>query len=85
MNLTKGGSHPEDRDTPEYNPESMSAEQYSEFWSYSDIRMQQWLDYFNSEVFGYGVPLPYWNLEFLTNITFHPRAMLVVLDVYYNI
>jgi hypothetical protein len=28
MNLKKGGDHPENRDTPEYNPESISAEDY---------------------------------------------------------
>jgi hypothetical protein len=85
MNLKKGGDHPGNRDTPEYNPEGISAEDYEEFWSYANIRTQQWLDYFNAEVFGYGVPLPYWNLEFLTNISFHPRALLVVLDLYYNV
>jgi len=30
------------------------------------------------------VPLPYWNLEFLTKFTFHPHAMIVVMDVFYN-
>lgn len=76
---------PKDRDTPAYNPNNMTAEQYSEFLSYLDIRSEQWLSYLNNEVFAFGVPLPYWNLQFLTNLTFHPRAMIMVLDLFYNV
>lgn len=83
LTLRKGGQNPS-RDTPIYNPEGMAPEEYEEFWSYAEERMNRWLDYFNTEVFGFGVPLPYWNLAFLTTMKFHPRAVAIVVDMYYN-
>ena len=62
----------------------MAPEEYEEFWAYADERSKRWLDYFNTEVFGYGVPLPYWNLAFLTKLTFEHRAVVVVVDLFYN-
>ena len=58
--------------------------QYADFWSYVETYSQDWLNFFNETVFATGVPLPYWNLEFLTKFTFHPHAMIVVMDVFYN-
>ena len=84
MTFKKAGD-PIDRVTPLYDSMEMTSEQYSEFWSYLDMRMERWLAYFNNEVFSNGVPLPYWNLQFLTKLTFHPRAMLVVMDLFYNV
>ena len=46
----------------------MTSEDYEEFWEYVDEKQEQWLRYFNEDVFGYGVPLPYQNLSFLTLI-----------------
>lgn len=83
MTLAKGGD-PRERDTPIYNPEGSSPEDYAEFWSYATLRMEQWLYYFNTEVFGYGVPLPYWNLQFLTKLEFRPRAVIAMVELYYN-
>ena len=37
-----------------------------------------------NKVLSAGIPLPYWNLEFLTGFTWHPHALLVVMDVFYN-
>lgn len=42
------------------------------------------MDFINKKILISGVPLPYWNLEFLTAFTFHPHAMLCVLDIFYN-
>jgi len=83
LTLRKGGQNPS-RDTPIYNPEGMAPEEYEEYWSYAEERMNRWLDYFNTEVFGFGVPLPYWNLAFLTTMKFHLRAVAIVVDLYYN-
>ena len=38
----------------------------------------------NNNVLSAGIPLPYWNLEFLTHTTFHPHAAIIVLDLFYN-
>lgn len=83
LSLRRGGKDPS-RDTPMYNPEGMAAEEYEEFWAYAKERMNRWLDYLNTEVFGNGVPLPYWNLALITKMKFHPRAVAIVADLYYN-
>ena len=84
MTVTQAGD-PANRSEPIYNPIGMNAEEYAEFWSYVDMRMERWLSFFNNEVFGAGVPLPYQNLQFLTKLTFHPRALIVVMDLFYHV
>ena len=49
-----------------------------------DHYTSQLKDYMNQSVLTAGIPLPYWNLEFLSHTTFHEHAMIVVMDLYYN-
>lgn len=82
--MTPSGADAETRTKPIYSTIDISAEAYEDFWDYTDIKMEKWLDFFNNEIFASGVPLPYWKLSFLTALTFHPRAMIVVVSLFYN-
>jgi hypothetical protein len=44
----------------------------------------KWLSFFNDDVFGSGVPLPYQPLSLVSHMTFHPRAMLMVVGLSYT-
>lgn len=83
MTFSKSGQ-PFNRDLPLFNDISMSKQDYTDFWNYLNAKTEKWLSYFNKEVFGSGVPLPYWNLELITQLSFKANAMIVVLDLYYN-
>ena len=84
MQFTKAGS-PTERDTPLFDTLGITKEDYDQFWSYLDVKIFKWLTWFNTEIFGNGVPLPYWNLQFLTYLSFYPRAMVIAMDMYYNL
>ena len=66
-----------------YDTLDFTEDQYNQFWTYMAGSAQRWQNFFN-KVLATGVPLPYWNLEFLSKFTFHPHAVLVVMDVFYN-
>ena len=83
MSVSKGGE-PKDRSLPIYSDTDFSEEQYEEFWEYMNYRSEQWFSFLNEDVFGAGVPLPYWKLSFLTKLKFHPRAMSAVVSLFYN-
>ena len=72
------------RTTPIYDTLDITEEQYTAFWEYVDGATDRWKNFYNNKVLSTGIPLPYWNLEFLTKFTFHPHAMLVVTDIFYN-
>ena len=74
----------QDRQKPVYNTLEMDEAQYSEFWNSVNKAADTGMRWINNYVLATGIPLPYWNLEFLTAFTFHRHAMLVVLDVFYN-
>jgi hypothetical protein len=57
---------------------------YADFWDYADMRINQMLSFLNDDVFGVGVPLPFWKLSFLTNFKFTPHNMGIVSELYYN-
>jgi len=84
MQMVPWGSEHETRQKPVFTDIEISAEEYDDFWDYTDLRMQKWLDFFNNEVFDSGVPLPYWKLSFLTALTFHPHAMIMIVELFYN-
>ena len=83
MRWTKGGSNP-DRDVPVWNDIDITAEEYSQFWEWMNDKSDSFYRWANKYVFEAGVQLPYWNLEFLTKLTFYPHAVLSVIDMYYN-
>ena len=72
------------RDRPLYDTLDITPDQYNAFWRYIEGSATRWRDFFNESIFMTGIPLPYWNLEFLTKFTFHPHAVIVVMDVFYN-
>lgn len=78
------GSERETRTNPVFTSIDITPEEYEDFWDYTELRMSKWLDFFNNEVFDSGVPLPYWKLSFLTAMTFHPHAMIMVVSLFYN-
>ena len=84
MTLKKAELSDTARKTPIYDTLEMTEDQYTAFWEYADGACKRWLDFFNNKVLSTGIPLPYWNLEFLTKFTFHPHAMLVVMDLFYS-
>lgn len=83
FDITKAGT-PHDRVTPIYSDDNFTEQEYAEFWDYLDLRAARWFEYLNDDVFGRGVPLPYWKLSFLTKLSFHPRAVLAVVSLFYN-
>ena len=84
MTLSKAKLSDTARTTPIYDTLDVTDAQYTAFWEYAEGACQRWQDFFNNKVLSTGIPLPYWNLEFLTKFTFHPHAMLVVMDLFYN-
>jgi len=84
MKMTQSGQDSPYRKKPIFATIDILPEEYEDFWDYIDLKTEKWLDFFNNEIFGSGVPLPYWKLSFLSLITFHPRAMLVVVSIFYN-
>lgn len=83
LNITKAEYSDQDRTKPMYDTLDFTEAQYGQFWEYMEGSAQRWQNFFN-KVLAAGIPLPYWNLEFLSKFTFHPNAMLVVMDVFYN-
>jgi hypothetical protein len=83
MSVFKAGE-PSVRSKPIYSDIDMSEEAYAEFWQYMDQKASLWFSFLNEEIFGKGVPLPYWKLSFLTKLNFHPRAMSAVVSLFYN-
>lgn len=75
---------PKDRKKPLYSTMEITEDEYEDFWTWTETWCARWLSFFNDDIFGAGVPLPYQKLSFLTHLTFHPRAMLIVLGLYYN-
>lgn len=85
MDMIPWGSEKESRTKPIFHDGiTISAEEYEDFWDYTSIRTDKWLNFFNEEVFATGIPLPYWKLSFLSSITYHPHAMILVVSLFYN-
>ena len=71
------------RHAPVYDTMDTTREQYSMLWQRIQI-LEERIQAVANKVLSKGVPLPYWNLSFLTQFTFHPHALLVVMDIFYN-
>ena len=82
--VTKAAHTDTSRSKPIYDNMNMTAEQYADFWVFVEGMASRWQTFFNEDVLSAGVPLPYWNLEFLTKFTFHPHAIIAVMDIFYN-
>ena len=79
------GGFDQTRDMPIFHEDvDINEESYRRFWDFLDHYSGEYIPYINSQILGPGIPLPYWNLEFLTHTTFHPHAMIVVMDLFYN-
>jgi hypothetical protein len=48
-----------ERKQPIFASIPISEDEYEDFWAWSSIWCDRWLSFFNDDVFGYGVPLPY--------------------------
>ena len=84
LTITMAKHTDKSRTGPLYDTLNITADEYASFWTQMVDYADRWSYFLNEKVFASGVPLPYWNLEFLTKFTFHPHDMLVVLDVFYN-
>ena len=62
----------------------MKEENYSQFWQWANKKSVDTINYLNVDILSYGVMLPYWNLELLTQTMFKPGAVLLVIDLFYN-
>jgi len=62
----------------------MDEHAYEKFWLHMSEVSERWYQFLNDEVFGKGVPLPYWKLSFLTKLSFHEGAMSSVISLFYN-
>ena len=40
--------------------------------------------YMNVDILSYGVQLPYWKMELLTDTMFKPGAVIMLVDLFYN-
>ena len=78
-----GATKPEFYDRAKFDGE-LGEEAYRQFWEYANTQAARWYAFLNEEVFGKGVPLPYWKLSFLTKLSFHPGAMSSVVHLFYN-
>ena len=80
----KAGENSERRVVPEYNSFGITEAEYEDFWLWARAWSDRWRSFLNDEVFGYGVPLPYQKLSLITHLTFHDRAMLAVVGLFYS-
>ena len=48
------------------------------------MRLDEFKSLLNDDVFGVGVPLPYWKLSLLSKLSFSPHNMGVISELYYN-
>ena len=79
------GGNDQTRSLPIFHEDvDIDEDSYEKFWKYIHHYCEQYIVYLNENVLASGIPLPYWNLEFLTHTTFHPHAAIVVLDLFYN-
>lgn len=51
MNVSRAGQ-PENRTKPIYSEDDFSEGDYDEFWSFANMKTQNWFEYFNNEIFG---------------------------------
>ena len=79
------GGFDQRRDLPVFHEDiDIDENNYALFWEFLGHYCEVYKPYINKHILGPGIPLPYWNLEFLTHTTFHPHAMIVVMDLFYN-
>lgn len=84
IDLQPWGADHDTRTGPVFSDIELTAEEYEDFWDYTSIRTEKWLEFFNNEVFDTGIPLPYQKLSFLTAMTYHPHALIMVVSLFYN-
>jgi len=83
VDVVKAGV-PADRKLPIYDNMDLSEDLYEQFWNWAGEASTMWQDYLNSVIFNNGVPLPYWNLELMTETFFRPHSLMMVIDLFYN-
>jgi hypothetical protein len=74
----------EARTKPIFTTLEFTPEDYDDVWDFISLKTRKWLDYLNTEVLQDGIPLPYWKLSILFALTFHPGAVIVVGNLFYN-
>lgn len=72
------------RQLPLYDDIDMTETEYADYKQAIYDKTQKWQGYFNDVVFSAGIPLPYWQLEMDTWISFYDGCMHVVADLFYN-
>ena len=75
---------PETRTSPMFTTLDYSKNAYADFWDYANMRTEEIKMYLNDDMFGQGVPLPFWKLSFLTKFEFSPHNMDILAELYYN-
>lgn len=72
------------RTTPVFTTLNIEKSDYSDFWDFTQMRLDEFKSLLNDDVFGVGVPLPYWKLSLLSKLSFSPHNMGVISELYYN-
>lgn len=65
LNVTMSAHSDKKRHAPIYDTLGTTHEEYQAFWANVVTEQQRWKKVFN-RVLSAGIPLPYWNLSFLT-------------------
>lgn len=66
----QSGQNEGQRNLPIYNSLDLGEEHYNHFWEWTRYWEKAGLEYVNNEVLFYGVQMPYWSLELLTQMMF---------------
>ena len=72
-----------DRKLPISNALDMTEDDYQLLWFTLTTLETAFVNVLNDDVFAKGIPLPYWNLELLSHLTFRKHAVIVALRFFY--
>ena len=61
----------------------MTEDDYELLWFTLTTLESGFVNVLNDDVFAKGIPLPYWNLELLSHLTFRKHAVIVALRFFY--
>ena len=70
LSLEQAGENAGQRTLPIFNSVSLTPDHYEKFWQWTKKWAEKGLKYLNVDVLSYGVQLPYWSLEVLTQTMF---------------
>ena len=70
LKLDQAGENKGNRRLPIFNSIGLTSDHYERFWQWALLWAQDGMKYLNVDVLSYGIQLPYWSLEVLTQTMF---------------